>query len=255
MLISGQPPVYHDFGGVSYDADMTNGKERDTVSAAPLFRYMSESEMSQADFARQIHESPQTITNWKSRGVPKGKLIDVARAMRISVEQYLHQASNRELKRVAGGLRAAITKLEHPITVPVLSAEGSMGGGRLAPAHEAIVGGLTISREWLRGNIPMLSSLNNLAVISAFGQSMSPTFSDGDILLVDRGITEAKIDAVFVIGRGDELFVKRIQRRLNGDIVIRSDNPLFEPEVVAGAEVESVRILGRVVWAWTGKKL
>jgi hypothetical protein len=119
-----------------------------------------------------------------------------------------------------------------------------MGAGRVVNASEPVVGGMTLSREWARGHLPAVSSYANLAVITASGDSMVPTFADGDILLVDRGVGEVKIDAIYVIGRGDELFVKRIQRRLaGGELVVRSDNPLFEPESIRGPELDRVRIL------------
>lgn len=142
------------------------------------------------------------------------------------------------------------------VAVSVYGAEGSMGGGRVAPERDTIIGRMELSREWVRRNLPTISSPANLAVITAYGDSMEPTFRDGDILLVDRGVLDIKMDAVYVLGRNEELFVKRVQRRFkNGDIVIKSDNALFDPETVPAEEADSVRVLGRVVWAWNGKKL
>lgn len=85
---------------------------------------------------------------------------------------------------------------------------------------------------------------------------MLPTFSEGDILLVDCGVERTDVDAVYVIERHNELFVKRVQRQYaDGSIVIRSDNPNYGPEVVPADKVADVRVLGRVLWAWNGRKL
>lgn len=145
-------------------------------------------------------------------------------------------------------------ELPDVIPVRVMEAEASMGPGRELIA-DAVVGKMEISREWLRRNLPSVQAPGKLAVITAYGDSMEPTFKDGDILLVDRGVGEVKLDAVYVLGRQDQLFVKRVQRRLNGDLVIKSDNPLFENEVVQGDNLADVRVLGRVVWSWNGRRL
>jgi len=226
----------------------------DTVPAALMFRYINEKEMKQRRFAEQIGESEQTLVNWKTRGIPRGKVAAVAHAMGLTYEEYCRDANARPTKTSANK-RTRIAPASDSIAIPVFDVEGSMGVGRVVPSHEPVVGGLTLSREWVRGRLGSVTSLNNLAVISAFGDSMTPTFNDGDILLVDRGVSDVKIDAVYVLGRGDELFVKRLQRRLGGEIVIRSDNPLFEPETVSGEALEGVRVLGRVVWVWNGKRL
>jgi phage repressor protein C with HTH and peptisase S24 domain len=84
---------------------------------------------------------------------------------------------------------------------------------------------------------------------------MAPTFADGDLLLVDRGVSAIRLDAVYVIGLSGELFIKRLQRRLDGSVLMISDNKLYEPYEVGNGQREQLSVLGRVVWAWAGKKL
>jgi len=141
------------------------------------------------------------------------------------------------------------------VRVPVFDAEGSMGRGNMQPQHDTIIGSMQLNPEWVRQNIPTVSSPKNLAVMSAYGDSMQPTFTDGDLLLVDRGVCDIKLDAVYVLAFNEELFIKRIQRRMDGSVVIKSDNPLYDPHVVENGERESLSVLGRVVWSWNGKKL
>lgn len=203
--------------------------------------------ISSAELARRVGVSRGAVSQWENgqvKGLSGENLVKVADELRLQINALTHGRSDRE--RVQGW---------PGITIDVFDVPASAGPGRVVEAHEQIIGSLSLSREWVRGHLPSLTAHNNLAVISAFGDSMAPTFSDGDILLVDRGVRDAKMDAVFVIGRGDELLVKRIQRRLSGDLVIRSDNPLFESETVAGVDLENLRILGRVVYAWNGKRL
>ncbi len=142
------------------------------------------------------------------------------------------------------------------IFVDVFDARGSMGLGLSQPEHDNVVDRIRLARDWVRSQLAFISSPANLAVLSAYGDSMTPTFADGDILLVDRGVTEIRLDAVYVLSLNSELYVKRIQRRItDGAVIIKSDNPLYDPVVVDNGERENLSVLGRVVWAWNGRKL
>lgn len=141
------------------------------------------------------------------------------------------------------------------IDIPLYDAPASMGQGALMPEMDAVIGGIRLSVEWVRHNVPTTSAVHNLAVIPAYGDSMTPTFSDGDLLLVDRGVTNIRIDAVYVLGLNGELFIKRLQRRPDGAILMISDNRAYEPYHIENGDREQFAVLGRVVFAWNGKKL
>ncbi len=138
--------------------------------------------------------------------------------------------------------------------IPVLDVAGSMGPGILMPEHDEVVEKMTVSKSWLSKNVAA-SSVQNLALISAFGDSMEGTFRDGDLLLVDRGVNEIKIDAVYVLALHDELYITRLQRRPDGSFLMISDNRKYEPYLIQNAEREKFRVLGRVVMAWNSVKL
>ena len=82
----------------------------------------------------------------------------------------------------------------------------------------------------------------------------APTFSDGDILLIDVGIAELNVDAVYVLQRDDELYCKRIQRRPTGGYRMISDNPVYPPEDI-DPDRDGFRVLARVVCVWNMRKL
>lgn len=135
-----------------------------------------------------------------------------------------------------------------------LDVAGSMGKGFLMPEHEDVVERMVVSEAWLRRNINA-SNPANLALITGYGDSMEGTFSDGDLLLVDRGVTDIKIDGIFVLALNDELYIKRLQRRPDGSVLMISDNKKYEPYVIQNGEREKFKVLGRVVLAWNSKKL
>ncbi|WP_167627127.1 S24 family peptidase [Paraburkholderia caballeronis] len=141
------------------------------------------------------------------------------------------------------------------IEVPRFEAPASMGLGRPTPDQENVVELLRVSSSWLRSALPHISSPANLAVLPASGDSMEPTFSDSDLLWVDRGVREIRTEAVYVLALRDELYVKRLQRRPDGAILMISDNKSYDPYVIENGEREQFQVLGRVVFAWRGKRL
>lgn len=140
------------------------------------------------------------------------------------------------------------------IQVPLTNAAASMGRGLYAPEHDEVVSSMTVSRSWLSRNATY-SSVENLALLTGYGDSMTGTFEHGDLLLVDRGIREVKLDAVYVLALNDELYIKRLQRRPSGEIRMISDNPKYEPYTITEAEREKFEVLGRVVMIWNAKRL
>lgn len=142
------------------------------------------------------------------------------------------------------------------ILIPMMDAAPKMGIGGILPDYDMVIDGLRLSKGWVRQNLPTITSPKNLSVLSAFGDSMSPTLNDGDILLIDCGVNELKLDAVYVLALNDELYVKRVQRRItDGAVTIKSDNTMYDPVTVTNHEKDSLRVLGRVVWAWNARKL
>lgn len=140
------------------------------------------------------------------------------------------------------------------ITVPMLNVVASMGHGARMDHEEETVQNITFSKRWLRTNITA-SSYERLAVVTAKGDSMADTFLDGSILLVDTGITQLKIDGVYVLLREDELFIKRIQRNIDGSYDIISDNPMYKTQRVENPLKSGLLVLGRVLMAMNMHKM
>lgn len=140
------------------------------------------------------------------------------------------------------------------LDLPHFNAMASAGRGRFPPDYDEVVDRMTISSPWLRRNVSY-TSLNNLAVLTAYGDSMEPTFSGGDPVLVDTGVREVKVDAVYVLLRDDELFIKRVQRQLDGGLKIISDNKNYESQVLDNGARARLEVLGRVIYCWRGRRL
>lgn len=140
------------------------------------------------------------------------------------------------------------------IELPRLDVQASMGLGLHVPEHDEVVATMTVDRSWLRRSASF-TALENLVLITGYGDSMKGTFEDGDILLVDKGVHEVKIDGVYVLALNDELYIKRLQRKPDGSVLMISDNDRYEPYLIQNGEKDRFAVKGRVVLAWNAKRL
>lgn len=222
--------------------------------------------MNQSDLARQVGVTPQAVQKWESGGGPRGsRLLKIAQILGVDIEYLIRTPDDRHPEDISAdsGVRPSavfqgprLKQDDGIVNIPIFDAAGSMGFGRTRPEEDTVIDHMRLTKQWVNSRLPSISSPANLAVMSAYGDSMTPTFSDGDLLLVDRGVTDIRLDAVYVLALNNDLYIKRVQRRItDGAVIIKSDNPLYDPVVVDNGERKEIEVLGRVVWAWNGKKL
>jgi len=133
--------------------------------------------------------------------------------------------------------------------VPRYDVAASAGHGSIIHS-EQVVDHLAFKTKWLRGDMGL--EPDKLALITAKGDSMEPTIRDRDLLLVDTREKPVS-DGVYVLRLEGSLIAKRIQRDLQGGLIVRSDNPAY-PELRASKDqVGLLEIVGRIVW--TGGRL
>ena len=73
--------------------------------------------------------------------------------------------------------------------------------------------------------------------------------------MVDTGIEKITSDAIYALNIGGELFVKRIQRNIDGGLIVISDNKDYEKMYIPKDELDTVRVIGKIVFAWTASRL
>lgn len=141
------------------------------------------------------------------------------------------------------------------ICIPQYDVRASMGPGQVAPKeYVETVRNITVRSEYLREQGIIYTHAENLAVITGFGESMGATFSSGDPLIVDKGITEVVVDGVYAFTLDGMLYIKRLQR-LPKMIRMISDNEAFPTYDIKGAELESLVVHARVLLAWNARRL
>lgn len=140
------------------------------------------------------------------------------------------------------------------LRVQLLENAGDMGDGQHILHDDVIAGEISLDLSWVGRRISP-SHYERLRFIHAYGDSMSPTFEDGDILLVDTGrIDPSGADGVYVLATDRRVFIKRVTERLNGGHEVTSDNQKVKTVDVLDGK-NQIRVLGKVVWCWNGKKL
>lgn len=93
---------------------------------------------------------------------------------------------------------------------------------------------------------------DNIKMIRAVGDSMTPTINDGDWILVDISNQQAVSDGIYLIKMSTGLAIKRIQGSLTDEVSIISDNNKYTPIT---AKIGNVIVIGRVVYTLNAKRL
>lgn len=130
------------------------------------------------------------------------------------------------------------------INVPEYKIEASAGHGSLVE-DETPSQYIAIKKSSLAASGVNTS---NLIIMYARGDSMEPTIYSGDPLFVDRNATTIAPDGgIYIFNYGTDVFVKRLQMTFTGDVLVISDNTKYPSQTIPKADLEQMRIAGRVV--------
>lgn len=128
---------------------------------------------------------------------------------------------------------------------------GKMGYGLVLKDQPGVITSWTVNEEWISKNVHRITSTQNLAIVTGFGDSMQPLYNPGDPLLVDRGITTVDFDGVYFFRVGEEGFIKRLQRIPGQGILVISDNSKYRDWTIAANS--DFEVFGKIVKAWRGE--
>jgi phage repressor protein C with HTH and peptisase S24 domain len=129
--------------------------------------------------------------------------------------------------------------------VPRVAVSLSAGNGHLVD-QELNLPPLAFRRDWLESKC--VTSKNNLRVMDVAGDSMEPYLMDRDVVLIDIGQTEIRDHVVYAIAYDNELRIKRLSRRFDGGLKIRSDNPAYPDEELNPKQAGYIRVIGKMLW-------
>jgi phage repressor protein C with HTH and peptisase S24 domain len=131
------------------------------------------------------------------------------------------------------------------VFVPRYDVHVSAGNGRIVHIEKMHDQPQAFRSGWIKRKRLQHSGL---MCVCAHGDSMEPIIGDGYSLLADRN-QRAVIDGkIYILRYGDEVRVKRLFKRPDGGLLVRSDNTANYPDMTVTAEdMQHVEIIGRVV--------
>lgn len=184
------------------------------------------------DVAESIGISQMNFATMKRRNkIPFNELLDFCAKRSISINWLLYSQSPESL---VGPTNNYMIKYFN-------DTNASAGGGSDNEFEE--IDELAIPEEF----VFMLGGekeLKNIEAINVSGDSMEPTFSYNDIVFINRTKTDINRGGIFTIRTEAGLFIKRIQKRIDGKIDVISDNSVYNTQTLDPREIE---VIGRVV--------
>lgn len=199
-----------------------------------LDRLIQQRRLGYSSISRMIGRNSSYIQQFIKRGSPR-KLDDDDRRTLASFFGVDEQ--------VLGGPPAPMR--DGLIEIPVLNVDASAGFGAIAESETAHTR-FGFDERWL-GRLTRAKS-TSLSIIHVLGDSMEPTLSDGDEVLVDASDQGSRLrDGIYVLRADDALVVKRVTLKPGGrKITISSDNSAYPSwDDVDRSEIQ---VVGRVIW-------
>jgi len=174
------------------------------------------------------------------------------------IQQFIKRGSPRKLEsedrrklaaffgvdeQILGG--PALPVNDGMVAIPVLNINASAGFGAVAESENSVAR-FGFDERWLRKLTGAKSA--SLSIVRVLGDSMEPTLSDGDEVLVDASDHASRLrDGIYVLRSEDTLVVKRLALKPGGrQITIASDNPAYPSW--NDVERSDVHVVGRVIW-------
>ncbi len=204
--------------------------------------------------ARAVGVSPSAFRKWlKGEAEPsRERLVALADAASVPIAwlakgegpapRFAPAEDRRRQDRTSGG---QMMELEEFLLLPKRIATAAAGSESPPPRPTAEY--IAFRHDWIRSAFRIAP--DELAMEVAVGESMHPTIRDGDLLLVDTTDQAVSGFGVYVVEVAGERLVKRLQRKVDGSLILISDNPSYQADAVPSELAQELRVIGRVVWA------
>ena len=173
--------------------------------------------------------SESTVSRWESGGIgnmKRHRLAKLSKILQIPAPVLVGEAS------------PDIT--ESYVTFPII-AEPAAGYDRFAEYEDYSAGEIDIPLSWLHGR-----PRSDYFVIKVHGDSMYPTYQDGDLVLVLRQSTFNYSGQIGVVVYDDNLgTLKKVEYVMGEDWMrLVPINPLYPPVMITDERLEHCRVLG-----------
>jgi len=227
--------------------------------------------LTQEDVAEKMGVSRAAVGLWESpdkkNGPTRNNLIRFADALGIPFEWLANDESTLEemtgavmYKDEDGGFvytgngpllktpwrpRKSESSREGYLRIARLAVEASAGGGVENNDYPEVIDHIDIAEARARAFFGRFPRESEVAVVTMRGDSMEPDYLDGDAVLIDTTRNRYDSDGVYLFTLNGSALLKRLQMKPDGIRVI-STNSRYEPYTIPKADIEGLRIIGRV---------
>lgn len=231
--------------------------------------YREQLGMNQSELARRIGVTPQAVQHWEQKNTsPRSSLIPViAQVLGVEPRDLALGSPLRGL--VADG----VSEVRYPVGARRETKSGSpkrigatkrvevMGSdilcdGPLTNSAVTVAGGvhiqhlygenkkescdvelIVVSPEWVSTRLPGRDP-GKIRLLEIYGDAMHPTLASGDWVFVDVGKQALDFDAIWALRHRAtaEIWIRRVQRKLDGGWSLIWDNPKYPPVAISAEE-------------------
>ena len=190
---------------------------------------------SQANLAKALNVSRSAITQAKRNdSIPKKWIFELSR---------LYNLNPAWLEKGTGPTFSNQNNYQEIfLQVPKVRARLSAGGGSFETEPE-IEEFYSFRNDWLSKK----GKSEDMVLMDIIGNSMEPELKEGDTVLIDQSQKAVLAGAIYAVGLDDTIVVKRLEKRPK-ELVLFSENKSYPPIGFRGEEMNSVRIIGKVIW-------
>lgn len=204
--------------------------------------------------ARIMELTEKTVTEWK-RSPEKMKLepiMALAAAAGTDIHFLLGAPANRDFRSPSQQQfehqRSQLLRKDQSadsadlVAIPLYDVQLSAGTGSIESRVD-VIDQLSFSLSFLEGL--GIGSTENAGLFRVTGDSMEPSAPDHSLVIVNT-MEQEIVDGIYAIGVDGQARIKRLRKRVTGELEIISDNELYEKEVLSGEDLNLVTIIGRV---------
>lgn len=187
--------------------------------------------------AQIIGRTPKMISDWKS---------DPSKIRLTAIQKLALEAGwsidSLLTGKVESDQLAAVHGERDLIQLPLYDVQLSAGTGSIESRVD-IIDELSFSLNFLSG--VGVGSTDNAGLFRVTGDSMEPSAPDNSLVIVNT-MEQEIVDGIYAIAVDGQARIKRLRKRVTGELEIISDNDLYEKEVLVGEDLNLVTIIGRV---------
>lgn len=203
-----------------------------------LSKEIGEARIFDKDVAQSLGMSKESLSHLKKKnGIPYEQIAKFCAKRKISINWVLFNQLPKSLEEET----EKYSRIKHFTEI-----NASAGGGSFN--YDENYEHLVIDKKLLDSLYKSKNAnVESIIALNVAGDSMEPTLSDKELILFDKNNRDITKGGIFIVSTNAGLFVKRVALKTDGSLELISDNKSYNSEHIAPAEIDSIRLLGKVI--------